>query len=165
MARLNISNLNKCRSALLLILSLLFCYGVEWSASAFTRGSVGSWYMDLEKPFWNPPNLAFPIVWTILYTMIGISFWLILCNPKAYTPKVFLAFLGQMLLNFTWSVSFFYLQSPFLGLINILLLMGAISWNIYIFLPYSKLAARFLLPYLLWVMYATTLNVSIWLMN
>lgn len=162
---MNISTLNKYKRTLLLILSLLFCYGVEWSASAFTRSSVDSWYMELEKPFWNPPNLAFPIVWTILYTMIGISFWLILCKLKAYTPKVFMAFFAQMLLNFTWSFSFFYLQSPLLGLINILLLLSAISWNIYIFSPYSKLAARLLLPYLLWVMYATTLNFSIWLMN
>ena len=163
--KLNIPTLNKNKKAMFLILSLLFCYGVEWSASAFTQSSVGSWYVELEKPFWNPPNLAFPVVWTVLYTIIGIAFWLILCNPKAYTPKAFLTFFGQMWLNFTWSFSFFYLQSPLLGLINILLLLFAISWNIYVFSAYSKLAARLLVPYLLWVMYATTLNFSIWLMN
>lgn len=157
--------MDKYKNTILLIFSLLFCYGIEWSASIFTRSSVGSWYVTLEKPFWNPPNLAFPLVWTVLYTMIGISFWLILCTAKAYTSRVFLAFFGQMLLNFTWSVLFFYLQSPLLGLINILLLLCGISWNVYVFLPYSKLAAKLLIPYLLWVMYATTLNFSIWLMN
>lgn len=153
------------KNTILLIFSLLFCYGLEWGASIFTQSSVDSWYMELEKPFWNPPNLAFPLVWTVLYTMIGISFWLILCHEKAYTPRVFFAFFGQMLLNFTWSISFFYLQSPLLGLINILLLLCGISWNIYVFLPYSNLAVKLLIPYLLWVMYATTLNFSIWLMN
>ena len=165
MVRLNISTLNKYKSTLLLILSLLFCYGVEWSASVFTRSSVGSWYMELEKPFWNPPNLVFSIVWTVLYTMIGISFWLILCKKKAHTNNVFFAFFQQMFLNFTWPISFFYFQSPLLGLINILLLLYGISWNIYVFFPYSNLAAKLLIPYLLWVMYATTLNFSIWLMN
>lgn len=133
MPKLNTTNMDKYKNTMLLIFSLLFCYAVEWSASFFTKSSVGSWYTELEKPFWNPPNLAFPLVWTVLYTMIGISFWLILCNAKAYTPKVFLVFFGQMLLNFTWSVSFFYLKSPQLGLINILLLLCAISWNIYAF--------------------------------
>lgn len=157
--------MDKYRKAILLILSLLFCYGVMSAASVFTQSSVDSWYIGLQKPFWNPPKLAFPIVWTLLYTMIGISFWLVLCNKKAYTPKVFLVFFGQMLLNFTWSISFFYLQSPLLGFMNIILLLCGISWNIIVFLPYSKLAGKLLVPYLLWVLYATTLNFSIWLMN
>jgi len=155
----------KYKNTMLLLISLLFCYGVEWVASIFTQSSVGSWYRELEKPFWNPPNFVFPLVWTLLYTMIGISFWLILCNKRAYNSRVFFAFFGQMFLNLTWSISFFYLQSPLLGLMNILLLLCAISWNMYVFLPYSKLAVKLLIPYFLWVMYATTLNLSIWLSN
>jgi len=157
--------MDKYKNTVLLIFSLLFCYGVEWGASIFTRSSVDSWYRELEKPIWNPPNFVFPVAWTILYTMIGISFWLILCNRKAYVPKVFFAFFGQMLLNFTWSVSFFYLESPALGFLNICLLLVAITWNIYIFFLYSNLAAKLLVPYLLWVMYAAALNLSIWMMN
>lgn len=149
----------------LLILSLAFCYAVELMASFFTQSSVGSWYVSLEKPFWNPPNLAFPIVWTILYTMIGISFWKILCEPKAYFFKVFLAFFVQLFLNFTWSFSFFYMQSPALGLFNIVLLLLAIMWNIYVFGQYSKTAARLLIPYVLWVGYASSLNFAIWYLN
>ena len=151
--------------ALLLILSLLFCYGVEWSASYFTQTSVGTWYLTLQKPFWNPPNLAFPIVWTILYTMIGVSFWFILCNPKAFSFRAFTAFFFQMLCNFTWSIAFFYLQSPALGLVNIIVLFFAILWNIYVFRPFSNLASNLLIPYLLWVTYAATLNLAIWILN
>jgi translocator protein len=153
------------KKIILFIFSLLFCYAVEWTASFFTQSSVDTWYQSLEKPFWNPPNLAFPIVWTILYTMIAVSLWKILCEPKAYSFKVSSAFFVQMFLNFTWSFSFFYMQSPTLGLINILILLAAIMWNIYVFRPYSKMAAQLLIPYFLWVAYATSLNFAIWHLN
>jgi tryptophan-rich sensory protein len=157
--------LSNHRKALLLFFSLLFCYGVEWTASFFTQSSIETWYPSLQKPFWNPPNLAFPIVWTILYTMIGVSFWKILCKPKAYRLSVFLAFSIQIFLNFTWSFSFFYLQSPSMGLFNIILLLMAIIWNTKVFWLYSKIAAKLLIPYLLWVGYATSLNLAIWYLN
>lgn len=153
------------RKSIYLLLSLLLCYSVEWTASLFTQSSVASWYVGLKKPSWNPPNIAFPIVWTLLYTMIAVSFWLILCKPSAYSLKTFSAFGVQLLANFTWSFAFFYLQSPALGLVNILVLLVAIFWNVMIFHPHSKLAAKLLIPYLLWVLYATTLNFSIWVNN
>jgi benzodiazapine receptor len=153
------------KKILFLILSLAFCYAVEWTASLFTQSSVESWYVSLKKPFWNPPNLAFPIVWTILYTMIGVSLWKILCEPTAYRLKVFLAFFLQMFFNFSWSLSFFYLKSPSMGLLNILVLLLAIIWNIRVFWPYSKIAAKLLVPYLMWVTYATSLNLAIWYLN
>ncbi|SCA58562.1 Tryptophan-rich protein TspO [Chlamydiales bacterium SCGC AB-751-O23] len=154
-----------CKKALVFILSLAFCYTIGLIASFFTQKSVGVWYPSLEKPFWNPPNIAFPIVWTILYTMIGISLWKIICEPKAYKIKVALAFLIQILLNFTWPFSFFYLQSPMIGLFNILLLLLSIIWNIKMFWPYSKVASKLLVPYFFWVVYATSLNISIWYLN
>lgn len=150
---------------LLLVLSLIFCYTVEFTASFFTQSSVGTWYVSLKKPFWNPPNLAFPIVWTLLYTMIGVSLWKILCEPKVHRFRVLSVFFLQIFLNFTWSLSFFYLQSPILGLFNIVLLLFAIVWNIYVFNFYSKTAARLLVPYFLWVAYASSLNLAIWYLN
>ncbi|MFT4554462.1 MAG: benzodiazapine receptor [Chlamydiales bacterium] len=156
---------SKRKKVALFILSLLFCYAVEVTASFFTQSSVGSWYVSLEKPFWNPPNLAFPVVWTALYTMMGVSLWKILCEPKAYFFKVFLAFFVQIFLNFTWSFAFFYMQSPSLGLFNIVLLLLAIMWNIYVFSQHSKTAARLLIPYFLWVGYASSLNLAIWYLN
>ncbi|NCF71519.1 MAG: tryptophan-rich sensory protein [Chlamydiales bacterium] len=155
----------KSKNVVLLVLSLLLCYGVEWSASIFTQTSVDSWYKKLTRPPWNPPNFLFPIVWTILYTMIAISFWKILRLKQAYQVRVFTAFFLQLTLNFSWSVVFFYFQSSLLGLLNILLLLTAIVWNIYEFKVYSKLAAKLLIPYFLWVLYATSLNIYIWAMN
>lgn len=153
------------KKSMLFMLSLAICYTVEWTASFFTQSSVGTWYQSLQKPFWNPPNVAFPIVWTILYTMIGLSFWKILCDSRAYRLEVFSAFFVQLLLNFMWSFSFFYLQSPIMGLLNIIFLLIAIAWNIKVFWHYSEIAAKLLIPYLLWVGYATSLNFALWYLN
>lgn len=153
------------KKAFLLILSLFLCYGVAWISSVFTETSIDSWYSQLKKPFWTPPNLVFPIVWTILYGMIGLSFWLILCEPRAYKLKVFVSFFLQLLANGLWTFFFFYLESPKLGFIMILVLMCAIVWNMYTFHSYSRLATWLLAPYLLWVLYASTLNLGIWVLN
>lgn len=153
------------KKMLFFIFSLALCYAVEWGASFFTQSSVANWYVSLKKPFWNPPDIAFPIVWTILYTLMGVSFGIILCNPNAYTFSVFLAFFVQIFLNFTWSFSFFYMESPALGLVNILLLFFAIVWNIYVFNLHSQLAAILLIPYFLWVAYAISLNLAICYLN
>ncbi|MEM1282012.1 MAG: TspO/MBR family protein [Chlamydiota bacterium] len=157
--------MNKFTKGFYLLLALVLCYSVEWTASLFTQSSVDTWYKTLIKPSWNPPNIAFPIVWTILYTMIALSFWLILSEPKARHPKPFVAFFLQLFLNFTWSLAFFYLQSPLLGLVNIIFLLVAILWNIREFSKYSLTASRLLYPYFLWVAYAVTLNAAIWYLN
>ena len=153
------------KNIILLMIALLFSFGVEWVGGLLTRQSLLTWYTALKKPAWNPPNFVFPIVWTTLFGMIGVSFWLILRHPKAYQFKVFLVFFLQMSLNMLWSYTFFYLQQPGLACIVIFLLLCAIYWNIHVFYVYSKLAGQLLFPYLIWVIYAMTLNVSIWLNN
>jgi len=153
------------RKLSLFICSMILCYGVEWGGSLFVATSIDTWYMTLEKPAWNPPSIVFPIVWTVLYTMIGIALWKILCNSKAYKVRVIGVFLAQLFLNFSWTFSFFYLQSTFFGLLNILLLFVFIAWNIFVCYPYSKLSAALLTPYFLWVGYATALNFNIWYFN
>lgn len=146
-----------------LFIAIAICYAVEFTASAFTQQSVSTWYVNLDKPLWTPPNLAFPIVWTILYTLMGVSLWLVW--QKTQKISVFLPFAVQLALNFFWSLFFFGWQSPLLGLIDILALIAAIVWSIRTFDPYSKTAARLLIPYLAWVVYASSLNAYIWWYN
>lgn len=146
-----------------LIIALAICYAVEMTASAFTQHSVNSWYTTLDKPFWTPPNLAFPIAWTLLYTLMGISLWLVWQKTKEWS--VYIPFAVQLALNFFWSLFFFGWQSPLLGLIDIVLLVAAIVWTIRTFTPYSQTAGRLLIPYLAWVVYASTLNAYIWWYN
>ena len=153
------------KNIILLMLTLLFSFGVEWIGGLLTRSSLSTWYITLKKPAWNPPNFVFPIVWTTLFGMIGVSFWLVLIHSKAYTFKVFLVFSLQMFLNVLWSYTFFYLQKPGLACVVTFFLLFAIYWNIRVFYLYSKLAGQLLFPYFIWVMFALSLNISIWLSN
>lgn len=149
-----------------LLIFILLCLAVEILASYLTNQSVSTWYLTLEKPWWNPPGWVFGPVWTILYLMIAFSGWLIYKAKPSYRRSTALVFYGgQLILNFFWSFFFFFLKSPILGLIDILLLSLLIILTIINAWPVRRLAAILLIPYLIWVMYATTLNVAIWLLN
>ncbi|MCH9613535.1 MAG: Tryptophan-rich protein TspO [Chlamydiia bacterium] len=148
-----------------LVFALALCYLVEWSGSAFTNTSVGTWYLTLNRPSWNPPAILFPIVWSILYTMIAYSHWCVFLSRKKHKGMAYCAFAVQLFLNFSWSWSFFYMQSPGLGLSNVVLLVLAIIWNFIAFYRVSKVGAWLLVPYFIWVVYATALNFWIWMMN
>lgn len=149
----------------ILIFCLALCYCVGFLGSIFTKSSVDSWYLTLNKPVWNPPKIIFPIIWNIIYAMIGISLWLVIIANKKKNKWVYLPFFIQLFLNFTWSFSFFYMRSPLLGLLNIAVLIPAIYWNIVVFYRYSKKAAFLLCPYFFWVLFAFSLNFFIWYMH
>lgn len=132
----------------------------------WTEESVNTWYTTLNKPSWTPPNWLFGPVWTVLYLLIAVSGWLIYRKPRSMMRTIALGFWGlQLVLNLLWSYFFFAQQSPGLGLMDIIALCLSIcltiscAWNV------SRLASLLLIPYLLWVLYATALNTSIWLFN
>ena len=148
-------------------LSILFCELVGISSSLLTMEAIPTWYATLNKPSFSPPNWLFGPVWTLLYALIGISFALIWAQgwKKKKIQKAGKIFFIQLGLNFLWSVLFFGLHSPLLGLINIILLWSFIVFTIQKFYPLSKPAAYLLIPYLLWVSFATLLNTAIFLLN
>ncbi len=128
--------------------------------------SPGSWYAALEKPSWNPPNQIFGPVWSLLYTMMGISSWMVWLRRAVQPIGKALGLYGvQLFLNALWTVCFFGLQSPSLALINIAVLLLFIIWSIIEFYRISIPAALMLVPYLLWVGFATILNTGIWWLN
>lgn len=150
-----------------LIASVAGCELVGLVGSFFTLPAIPTWYADLEKPFFAPPNWVFGPVWTLLYLLMGISFYLIwrqgLENKQVISAvKVFLIQLG---LNFLWSPIFFGLQSPLLALLVIIAVWVMIVVTIKTFFPLSKWAAVLLIPYLLWVSFATLLNGAIVVLN
>lgn len=147
-----------------LVFSLALSLGVMLLSSTFTR-PTSLFYTNLVHPSWIPPGIAFAIIWPILYAMIGLSFWTVLSSPEKNKERAYFAFGVQLFCNSTWSFFFFFLQSPFLGLINILLLSLAILWNIFEFGKISKLAATLLLPYFAWILYASALNYAFWSIN
>jgi len=135
--------------------------------SLFTVSSIPNWYSTLAKPALNPPGWVFGPVWTTLYALMGIAAWLVWKSGWGRKEvKVALGVFGiQLFLNAAWSIIFFGLKSPGWALIDIVLLWLAIIWTIVVFYKISKPAAYLLLPYLLWVSFASYLNYSIWMLN
>lgn len=131
-----------------------------------TATSITTWYSTLNKPYFNPPNYLFGPVWTTLYILMGISFYLILQSPiNEFRKKAIAIFCIQLFLNFLWSFLFFKFQLPGLAFIEIILMWVSIITMIIVFMEINKKAALLQLPYLLWVSFASVLNGSIWFLN
>lgn len=150
-----------------LIVSVIGCELVGFLGTPFTISSIPTWYATLNKPPFAPPNWIFGPVWTLLYFLMGVAFYLIWKQgwqkKKVKTAGTY--FLAQLGFNFIWSPIFFGLRSPLLGLVTILAMWTLIVITIKKFYPLSKPAAYLLIPYLLWVSFATILNASIVILN
>ena len=126
----------------------------------------GEWYERLNRPSWRPPNRLFAPVWTILYLMIAVSGWLVWREVGFGGGALPLGvFALNLLLNAAWSPLFFGLHRIDLGLLDIVLVWLSIAATIVLFYPIQAAAGLLLLPYLVWVCFATALNFSIWLRN
>jgi translocator protein len=153
-----------------LIAAILFCELIGILGTPVTMAAISTWYASLIKPEFSPPNWIFGPVWTLLYALMGISLYMVWMKveKKKNNKKLRLAlyyFFAQLGVNFLWSIFFFGLRSPILGLIDIAILLVLIVQTMRIFEQISKPAAYLLVPYLLWVSFATVLNVSILLLN
>jgi len=142
-----------------LLLFLLIVAAVAMSGVAF---QPGAWYAGLTKPFWTPPNWLFPPVWTLLYIMIAIAGWLIFSMPDT---RLRLLWVIQLGLNALWSWLFFGLHHFAAGLVDILALLVSIGAILLLSRPISKTVTWLMLPYFLWVAYASTLNAGILILN
>src|SRR3990167_1591032 len=150
-----------------LVLSIGVCFLVAGIGSFFTTSAIDTWYTTLQKPFFNPPNWIFGPVWTLLYLIMGISLyivWIAKVEKKAKLQGITFFFI-QLALNVLWSILFFGLKSPTAALIGIIFLWLAIFLTIRSFLQISKKAGWLLIPYLVWVSFATILNLSIVILN
>ncbi|MEK7953362.1 TspO/MBR family protein [Luteolibacter soli] len=132
-----------------------------------TASSIGSWYAALERPPGTPPNAIFGPVWTVLYAMMGIAFALIWHRAPSDSAKrrALTAFFVQLALNLAWTPVFFGAHQLAAALVIIVLLIIAIMVTIARFRRLDRLAAALLVPYLLWVCYATYLNAGFMILN
>ena len=149
-----------------LVASVILCQLAGFLGSLFTTPAIPTWYVTLNKPSFTPPNWIFSPVWISLFILMGISLffvWRRQGHPKLKIALVF--FFIQLILNILWSAAFFGIRSPLLGLIDIVLLWIAILLTIQNFVKVSKFAGLILLPYFLWVSFATLLNFSLWFLN
>lgn len=131
----------------------------------FTISSVQSWYLTINRPSWNPPSWLFGPVWTLLYVLMGIACFLIWKSDSPVKKQLLTLYFAQLVLNALWSPAFFGMQSPMMGLFVIVPLWGAILICIIQFRKVSQLASGLMVPYLLWVSFATALNAAIWWLN
>lgn len=150
-----------------LIVSVIGCELVGILGTPFTISAIPTWYATLNKPFFAPPNWLFGPAWTLLYFLMGVAFYLIWKQgwQKKKNRIAGKYFLVQLALNFIWSPIFFGLRMPLLGLIVIVAMWIMIAITMKKFYPLSKLAFYLLVPYLLWVSFATLLNGAIVVLN
>ncbi|MEJ5303479.1 MAG: tryptophan-rich sensory protein [Bacteroidales bacterium] len=149
-----------------LLVSIALPLGIGAFAGIFTSQSIPEWYATLNKPSFNPPNWIFGPMWSLLYILMGISFFLIWKQPPSSQRNLaILCFALQLVLNFSWSFIFFYYKLIGLALLEIIFLLVSICLMILMFYKLKPLAAYLNIPYLLWVSFATVLNGAINFLN
>ncbi|WP_336134962.1 TspO/MBR family protein [Natronomonas amylolytica] len=151
----------RSRRDLLLAVGMVLGVNLVGAAPAFLFGAETDW---IERPWFYPPEIAFPVVWTLLFTLLGISLFLVWRQGLDRRPVrvAFAAFGVQLFLNLLWTPVFFGLQRPGLGLAVILALWVAIVGMIAAFDRVDRRAAALQIPYLLWVSFASVLNYAIY---
>ncbi len=135
--------------------------GIGWLIGA--TNPPGAWYASLAKPGFVPPNWAFPIAWTILYTLIAVAGWRTFRREPG--GKAMLAWAAQMALNFIWSPVMFTMHQIGAALVILIALFVAIVTYIAMELSRDRLAAALFVPYAAWVAFAGVLNAAIWRLN
>lgn len=131
----------------------------------FTAPNIDTWYQTLNKASFNPPGWLFGPAWTILFFLMGWAFYLIWTSSAKDKMTAYVVFGFQFLLNISWSAIFFGLKLPGEALFEIVLLWLSILWTIIVFYKISKTASHLLIPYLLWVSFASVLNYYAWVLN
>lgn len=137
---------------------------VAATAASGTFFKPGPWYNELEKPSWTPPKWAFPVVWTILYAMIGVSGWLV-WQAAGPASAAFLVWIVQLCFNAAWSWLFFGRKRMDLALVDVIALLASVIIYMLVAFPVSPVAAALFLPYAAWVATAATLNRVVMQMN
>ncbi|AIY12216.1 TspO/MBR family protein [Cellulophaga baltica] len=148
-------------------IAVAICLVIGFLSSFATKASILDWYPALNKPSFNPPNAVFAPVWSVLYVMMGISAGLVWAKGfhHIWVKTALYHFIFQLLFNALWSIVFFGLKQPFWALVVILTLLILIILTIRWFKVVHTTAAYLLIPYLLWVCFATALNYKIWELN
>jgi len=155
------------KSIVRLILCLLLCLGLGVLGSAVTRPEIPVWYAALVKPSWTPPPFVFPIAWTTLYILMAVALWRLWdrAAPSAARSSAITWFMIQLALNAAWSPVFFGWHGIRSGLAIIVALLVAIVLTMIAASRADRPAAWLLVPYVVWVTYAATINAGVVALN
>jgi tryptophan-rich sensory protein len=148
-----------------LFIFIVICLFVGWLGGAATESSRTSWYAGLQKPYLNPPDWIFAPVWTVLYLSMAIAGWRIWNVDDLSSGRMRFLFVVQLALNGVWSFLFFGLRDALSGLADIMLLWFFLLALVRLSWQKDRLSGHLLMPYLLWVSFATYLNAAIYWLN
>ena len=147
-----------------LLVAILIPIAVGAVAGLITRRGMMD-YQSLQKPFLNPPMIVFPIVWNILYILMGISSYMVAQSHSPERGSALFLYAVQLGFNFLWTVLFFGLELRLFAFIWLLLLIVLIAWMIVKFYRIRPAAGLLQIPYLLWSIFAAYLNLMVYLLN
>ena len=148
-----------------IILCVIICAGLGLASGFSTVSEITGWFQQIEKPSWNPPNWIFSPVWTTLYILMGIAAGLIWHSNDERKGRALLLFALQFILNLGWSFIFFNQHEIGWALAEIIVMLLLIIVTAIAFYKIKPLAGYLMIPYILWVSFATCLNGAIWLLN
>lgn len=159
--------MSRAGSAALLVLSLALVFAVAALGGAASTSGLRDWYDGLDRAPWNPPGWVFGPAWTVLYALMAVAAWLVArTGLDQRTVQVALALYGaQLALNLAWSLLFFGARAPGWALVDIVALVALVAATTIAFWRIDATAGWLLVPYLAWIVFATTLNVWIVLRN
>ena len=150
----------------LLLIGFIILCNVIGALGALWTSADSEWYQTIAKPTFNPPSWIFGPVWTLLFTLMGIALYMVwVARLSQMRTRALILFGAQFVLNILWSYLFFGINNPFASFIEILVLEALIILTIVAFYKVNKTAGYLLIPYALWVGFASFLNYSIWMLN
>jgi tryptophan-rich sensory protein len=153
------------KNFLLFVGCLVLCQLAGGLGVIATIPNIPTWYMTIHKPFFNPPNWIFGPVWTILYTLMAVSLYLVIRSSHADRSKALWLFFIQLVLNALWSFLFFQYHLLLISLVEIILMLATIVAFTVVSYRINRTASYCFMPYIAWVSFATLLNAGIWYLN
>ena len=154
----------KLKNLKALLISLLISLGVGALSGILTQNSVEV-YGQLNLPPLSPPSWVFPVVWTILFVLMGISAYIVYMSKSPYTKGALAVYFLQLAVNFIWPFIFFSAQAYLFALIWLIFLWLLVIFMIKLFYEISPLAAKLQIPYLIWLTFAAYLNLMVVILN
>lgn len=147
-----------------LVVSLLISLGIGGLASFLTRNSMDI-YQDIVLPSFAPPSWLFPVAWTILYVLMGISAYMIYESKSELKGLALTVYITQLIVNFIWPLLFFNGRMFLAAFICLMILWLMVLWMISLFYKIKPLAAYMQIPYVIWLTFAAYLNWTIYTLN
>ena len=148
-----------------ILVCVLLCAGLGFASGFSTAGEINGWYQQIQKPSWNPPNGIFGPVWTCLYILMGIAAGIIWHSNDERKYRALAFFILQFMFNLAWSFLFFNQHAIGWAFAEIVVMLSLIIATTVAFYRIKRSAGYLMIPYILWVSFATCLNGAIWLLN